>query len=99
LGWLKKEICKSDPNYLKKEYDRATKIIGNHYKAAFIFENYFEMEQSCIKKFQCMKKALVSPLEEIDKIYDLVETYIEKSEDFTFEVLRQLAEEESLAPT
>lgn len=20
LGWLQKEICKSDPNYLKKEY-------------------------------------------------------------------------------
>ena len=46
-----------------------------------------------------MKKALVSPLQDIDKIYDLAEDYIANSPDFTFEVLRQLAEEESLATT
>jgi len=44
LSWLKKEICKSDPGYLRKEHDKAMKIIGNHYKAGFIFENAFNLE-------------------------------------------------------
>ncbi len=41
LQWLGKEIGKSDPGYLRKEFDRAIKIIGNHYKAVFVFEGYF----------------------------------------------------------
>jgi hypothetical protein len=38
LLWLKENISKSDPNYLKTEYEKATKIVGTHYHAAFIFE-------------------------------------------------------------
>jgi hypothetical protein len=36
--WLKEVISKSDPNYLKGEFEKATKIIGTHYHADFIFE-------------------------------------------------------------
>lgn len=46
-----------------------------------------------------MKKALVTPLEDLDKIYDIVQTYLANSEDFTFEILRQLADEEKLPAT
>lgn len=38
----------------------------------------------------------MSPLEEIDKIYDLAVTFIENSPELTYEVLRQIAEEERL---
>lgn len=41
LNWLKCNISKSDPNYLKAEYEKATKIIGTHYYAGFVFEEYF----------------------------------------------------------
>lgn len=99
LQWLGKEIGKSDPAYLRKEFDRATKIIGNHYKAAFVFEGFFELEPNPIRKIQTLKKALVSPLEDIDRIYDLAETYVQTSQELSFEILRQLVEEEGLTPT
>lgn len=57
------------------------------------------METSPIRKIQTLKKALVSPLEDIDRIYDLAETYVQQSPELTFEVLRQLVEEEGLMPT
>lgn len=44
-----------------------------------------------------MKKALVSPLKEIDRIYDTIAAYIDSSGDLTIDVLRQLAQEENLS--
>ena len=46
-----------------------------------------------------MKKALLSPLGGIDRIYDQVATYLDQSTELTFEALRELAKEEGLAPT
>jgi hypothetical protein len=40
-----------------------------------------------------MKKALVSPLKEIDRIYDTIAAYIDASQDLNIEVLKQLAQE------
>jgi len=37
LDWLKKELIRSDPNYLRGQLENASKIVGNHYKAGFIF--------------------------------------------------------------
>jgi hypothetical protein len=42
------------------------------------------MEPNPIRKYQTIKKALVSPLEDIDRIYDLAETYLQQSEDLSF---------------
>jgi len=78
--WLKEMISKSDPNYLKGEFEKATKIIGTHYNADFIFEEYFALETDVLKKYQTMKKALVSPLKEIDRIYDIVASCIDDSQ-------------------
>lgn len=43
-----------------------------------------------------MKKALVSPLKEIDKIFDLVSSYIDESSEITTEVLENIAKIEEL---
>lgn len=48
------------------------------------------MEPSPLAKFAFMKKALVSPLKDIDRIYNLISSYILESQELTFEVLRHL---------
>jgi hypothetical protein len=42
--------------------EKASKIVGTHYHADFIFEEYFKLEEDPLKKYNMMKKALVSPL-------------------------------------
>ena len=71
LDWLRKELVRSDPNYLKNQIEATTKSIGHHYKAAFVFQYYFEIETNVIKKYNMMKKAMVSPLENIETIYQI----------------------------
>lgn len=43
-----------------------------------------------------MKKALVSPLQDLDKIYDTIATYVETSPELTIEVLKSIVEDENL---
>ena len=63
LTWLKKSISKADPNYLKNEFEKATRIVGNHFKAGFVFREYLSLEKDVIKKYLMYKKAMISPLE------------------------------------
>lgn len=95
LSWLKKEICKSDPGYLKKEHDKAIKIIGNHFKAGFIFEAAFNLEPSPAAKYLILKKGLVSPLKEIDLIYDLAASWLDSS-DLPLSDLVAIAQQEGV---
>lgn len=95
LSWLQKEICKSDPGYLKREHDKAIKIIGNHYKAGFIFETAFNLEESPQGKYLILKKALVSPLKELDLIYDLGASWLD-SETISIQNLVILSQQEGI---
>ena len=49
------------------------------------------MEPNPLAKFALMKKALVSPLKDIDRIYNIISSYLLESEDLSFDVLRHLA--------
>ncbi len=95
LCWLKKEICKSDPGYLKKELDKAIKIVGNHFKAGFIFESAFNLEELPSAKYLILKKAMVSPLQDIDLIYDLGASWLDGVE-VTFPILAALVQQEGI---
>jgi len=81
LDWLMKELTKSDPNYLRNQLENASKVIGNHPKAAFLFEYYAEVEPSPPKTYHMLKKAIVSPLQDIDRIRTLCLSLID-SPDF-----------------
>ncbi len=96
LTWLQKEICKSDPGYLKKEYDKAIKIIGHHYQAGFIFETAFHLEDSPLAKYLILKKALVSPLKDLDLIYDLAASWLD-SDTLSIQILVTLAQQEGIS--
>ena len=52
----------SDPLYLRNQVENASKIVGNHYKAGFVFRYYVELETNPEKKYQMFKKAMVSPI-------------------------------------
>lgn len=57
-----KELKRSDPNYLRNQLESASKMIGNHFKAGFVFDYYMEMEEDVGKRFSMLKRAMVSPL-------------------------------------
>jgi hypothetical protein len=46
------------------------------------------METNPINKYQTMKRALVSPLEKIDMIYDLIANWLDTSDQLNLEILR-----------
>jgi hypothetical protein len=94
LDWLKKELIKSDPNYLREQIENALKIVSNHYKAAFVFEDYCEVEPNIVKRYHMLKKAMVSPLEDIDRIRELFLAMVE-GEEFG-QAIAEIAESEEI---
>ena len=48
------------------------RIIGNLYHSGFVYEMYGNLEKNLQKKYEILKKGLVSPIENIDKIKEML---------------------------
>jgi hypothetical protein len=72
------------------------KIIGHHYKAGFIFEAAFRLEGISTAKYTIIKKALVSPIQELDLLYDLGVSWLDDPASLPLSELLTVAQQEGV---
>lgn len=70
LTWLHEELIVSDPEYLKKELERALAIIGSSPKAGFIHDWLVPFEKDVLKNYSTRVCFLKLPIDDLPRILE-----------------------------